>query len=87
MNFGLSVGTLSSVDSKAHNKMPFKLVNSLKVNNEIPVSKFQSTDTDLLVYIAEVESPVTSAYVALGKKLSICFQLCKVTNESSSNSN
>lgn len=47
----------------------FKLINSLKVNNEIPVSKFISTDTDLLVYIAEVESPVTSAYIALGENI------------------
>lgn len=47
--------------------MPFKLINSLKVNNEIPVSKFISTQTGLLVYIAEVESPVCNAYIALGK--------------------
>lgn len=50
----------------------FKLVNSLKVNNEIPVSKYVSTDTELLVYIAEVESPVNSAYLALGEANYIC---------------
>lgn len=48
-------------------RMPFKLINSLKVNNEIPVSKYISTETGLYVYISEVESPVCNAYIALGK--------------------
>jgi hypothetical protein len=48
-------------------EMPFKLINSLKVNNEIPVSKYISTETGLLVYVAQVESPVTNAYLALGE--------------------
>lgn len=45
----------------------FKLINSLKVNDEIPVNKYVSTETGIQVYIAQVHSPVTSAYLALGE--------------------
>lgn len=45
----------------------FKLVNSLKVNDEIPVNKYVSTETGIQVYIAGVHSPLTNAYLALGK--------------------
>lgn len=45
----------------------FKLINSVKVNNDIPVQKYVSTETGIQVYVAQVESPVTSAFLALGE--------------------
>lgn len=51
----------------------FKLVNSLRVNDEIPVAKYVSSETGIQVYVASVESPVTSAYIALGEfKYKLC---------------
>ena len=44
----------------------FKLLNSVKVNDDIPVQKFVSTKTGIKVYVAQVQSPVTSAFLALG---------------------
>lgn len=45
----------------------FKLINSVKVNDDIPVQKYLSTETGIQVYVAQVESPVTSAFLALGE--------------------
>lgn len=55
----------------------FKLINSLKVNGEIPVKKYISTETGIQVYIAEVESPLTSSYCALGKNFKFFLQFMK----------
>lgn len=44
-----------------------KLLNSLKVNDEIPVSKYVSSETGIQIYVAHVHSPITNAYLALGK--------------------
>lgn len=44
----------------------FVLVNSVKVNDEIPVEKIVSVETGMQVYIARVDSPQTDAYLALG---------------------
>jgi hypothetical protein len=53
----------------------FKLINSLKVNDEIPVKKYQSSETGIVVYVAQVNSPLTNAYIALGKFLSLIIDL------------
>lgn len=45
----------------------FKLVNHLKVNDEIPVKKYVSERTGIRVYVAEVESPLTNAYISIGE--------------------
>lgn len=45
----------------------FKLINSVKVNDEIPVKKYVSSETGIQVYVAQVHSPLTNAYLALGK--------------------
>lgn len=39
----------------------------MKVNDEIPVQKYVSTTTGIQVYVAQVQSPLTNAYLALGK--------------------
>lgn len=56
----------------------FELINSLKVNDEIPVKKYLSKDTGIQVYVAEVQSPLTNAYLALGKFLP---KICNVNKE------
>lgn len=53
----------------------FKLINSLIVNDEIPVSKYVSSETGVQVYVANVHSPITSAFLALGKFAKIYFVL------------
>ncbi|CRL05318.1 CLUMA_CG017994, isoform A [Clunio marinus] len=45
--------------------MSFKLLASTKVNDEIPVQKYVSTTTGIKVYLAQVNSPLTNAYLAL----------------------
>lgn len=45
----------------------FKLLNSVKVNDEIPVAKYVSSETGIQVYVAHVNSPLTNAYLALGE--------------------
>lgn len=44
-----------------------KLINSVKVNDEIPVKKYISSETGIRVYVAQVNSPLTNAYLALGE--------------------
>lgn len=55
----------------------FKLVNSLKVNEEIPVKKYVSNETGIQVYIASVHSPLTNAYLALGESI---LEFCEIIN-------
>lgn len=57
----------------------FKLINSLKVNDEIPVSKYVSSETGIQVYVAHVDSPLTNAYIALGE---FCFKICNFIDDS-----
>lgn len=49
----------------------FKLINSVKVNDEIPVKKYVSSDTGIQVYVAQVNSPLTNAYLALGDLITL----------------
>lgn len=66
-----------SRQEKAKMSQHFKLLNSVKVNDEIPVKKYVSSETGIQVYVAQVNSPLTNAYLALGEKsiskLWICF--------------
>lgn len=41
----------------------FRLVYSTRVNNVIPIAKYESTRTPLKVVIADVEGPVVNGYV------------------------
>lgn len=47
--------------------MSYKLLNSIKVNGSIPVSKYVSTDSGIKLYISEVNSPIVNGYFALGQ--------------------
>jgi hypothetical protein len=45
----------------------FELICSLKANDLVPVHKYKSNATGLIVVIAEVEGPVVHGYFCLGK--------------------
>lgn len=47
--------------------MSYKLLNSIKVNGSIPVSKYVSTESGIKLYISEVNSPIVNGYFALGE--------------------
>lgn len=44
----------------------YDLLCEIKVNDEIPVRKYILLDSGILVYIAEISSPVTSSYMVVG---------------------
>ena len=44
----------------------YKLICEIKINDEIPVKKYLFKDSGIQVYIAQVSSPVTNSYKALG---------------------
>lgn len=43
----------------------------MKVNDEIPVKKYVSSETGIQVYVAQVNSPLTNAYLALGDLITL----------------
>jgi hypothetical protein len=45
----------------------FELLCSLRANDLVPVHKYKSSATGLIVVIAEVEGPVVNGYFCLGK--------------------
>lgn len=47
----------------------YKLLSEIKINDEIPVRKYLFVDSGIKVYIAQVSSPVTNSYKALGKNI------------------
>lgn len=47
--------------------MVYKLIAETLVNKEVIVKKYVSTDTGVLVYVAQVDSPITNAYLVLGE--------------------
>lgn len=56
------------VDSSPANNMGgFELVSTFKSNDIIPVHKYKSSNTGLTVVIAEVDGPVVSGFLCLGK--------------------
>lgn len=45
----------------------FKFIDSVNITEEISVKKYFSTKTGIRVYIADVASPITHLYLAVGK--------------------
>jgi hypothetical protein len=52
----------------------YELLSEIKINDEIPVKKYLFPATGIKIYLAEVSSPVTNSYLALGKNFSIISQ-------------
>lgn len=51
----------------------YELISEIKINDDIPVKKYLLPDSNILVYIAEVSSPLTNCYLSLGKILALIF--------------
>lgn len=45
----------------------YELISEIKINDDIPVKKYLLTDSGIKVFIAQVSSPLTNCYLALGK--------------------
>jgi hypothetical protein len=49
----------------------YQLLSEIKINDDIPVKKYLLPDSQMLVYIAEVSSPLTNCYLSLGEFFAI----------------